>query len=177
MSRDLIESIIDGDHIRSRSILEEKLNLIREKKMYEVKRMVATEISEASFGRMNVADKRAQGYVPAHEKLGLSPYDKTQVKVKADAAERIGKMKSRKTAPKTDTKSEPKIQNIPKSEPKSSDGPKKPGVIKRNLNTLVGREHDYTAPDTKGTGRAGRFVRKAWSKWEDVLRAGSQGNL
>ena len=56
MSRQLVESIIDKDFVLSESYLNDRLNAIMEKKLYEKKRMVAAKMDEA-LGRVGEVEK------------------------------------------------------------------------------------------------------------------------
>lgn len=53
---DLIESIASNDLVSAKEIFEERMNIIREKKLYEKKRCIASEIYEASGGGMTKAE-------------------------------------------------------------------------------------------------------------------------
>ena len=94
------------------------------------------------------AELRAKGYRKATDVLGLSPYDKRKERAKEREAK--GK-KARKAAP---TPKETKTAVY-----------QRPGMIKRNINTLMGREPGYVDDRTpeeklkqKG-GRVGKFAR------------------
>jgi hypothetical protein len=68
MSRQLIESIVSGNMLEASDMLEAKLNEIRERKMYEMKRMYAAE----AFGGMSKAEieaKKKAGYRKAADVL------------------------------------------------------------------------------------------------------------
>ena len=68
---------------------------------------------------------------------------------------------------------------------------KRPGIIRRNVNTLMGRQAGYVKPEKspeekemerggkigKGVRAVGKGVGKAWGVWGNVLRAGQSGNL
>lgn len=74
MSRQLVESILSGNMLEANDMVEAKMAEIRERKMYEMKRMYA---AESSFsGGQNPEDvKKKPGYRGrASEVLGQSPY-------------------------------------------------------------------------------------------------------
>ena len=123
MSRQLVESIIDKDFVLAESHFNDRLSAIMEKKLYEKKRMVATQMDEV-MGGMSPEEARKKyrerGQTPrrASDVYG-DPRDikiKSSVKVK-DA----GQPKKRKVVPKAATKTAPKA--APKSTEKTTSGP------------------------------------------------------
>ena len=91
MSRELVESIISNNMLEANDMVEAKLAEIREKKIYEMKRMFAAKMDEV-FGSKSVKQLRDMGYVKASDPvekggLGLSPYDVAQKKSKARKAQ------------------------------------------------------------------------------------------
>lgn len=170
MSRELLESILNKDYVSAKGLFEQRLTDIREKKMYEVKRMVACE--ELGGRTIAQAEKqmRARGLTPRRASDVL-PDPRSATMPSATTPE-----KKRKAAPTSVIK-----------RPKDT----RPGIIKRNINTLMGRDPGYVEPEKtlkqkemerggrlgKGIRMAGKGVGKAWGLWGDVLRAGQSGNL
>ena len=77
--------------LEANDMVEAKLAEIREKKIYEMKRMFAAKMDEV-FGSKSVKQLRDMGYVKASDPvekggLGLSPYDVAQKKSKARKAQ------------------------------------------------------------------------------------------
>ena len=72
--------------LEANDMVEAKLAEIRERKMYEMKRMFAAKMYEA-FGGKSVKQLRDLGFRPASEVLGLSPYDKGREEAKKKHAE------------------------------------------------------------------------------------------
>jgi hypothetical protein len=104
MSRELIESIISNNMLEANDMVEAKLAEIRERKIYEMKRMFAAKMDEAlgSMSKAEIQLRRDAGYVRASaskEKGGLGPseYDKAQEKIKA-RREKAAKAKKHKVA-------------------------------------------------------------------------------
>lgn len=67
MSIKLLESIINGDYVSANRLFEERLSNIKEKKIYEAKRMFAADLNEVLGGKTRAqAEKeiRARGMVP-----------------------------------------------------------------------------------------------------------------
>jgi hypothetical protein len=86
MSRELIEHITSGNMLEANDMVEAKLAEIRERKMYEMKRMFAAKMDEA-LGGMSKADieaRRKAGYVkaadvlpdPRDTKISMTPGEK-----------------------------------------------------------------------------------------------------
>jgi hypothetical protein len=72
MSRQLIESIVSNNMLEANDMVEAKMAEIRERKMYEMKRMYAANMNE-TFGALTKADIEARkkaGYKKASEVLG-----------------------------------------------------------------------------------------------------------
>jgi hypothetical protein len=141
MSRELIESILNKDYVSANELFEENMSDIQERKLYESKRMMQSEV----FGGMTRAQAekkyRERGQTPrkASDVYG----DPRQTKLTP-----IGTEKKRKAVP----------SSVKKPKPKSE----RPGVIQRNVNTLMGREPGYKpepkTPEQKG-GRVGKTIR------------------
>jgi hypothetical protein len=73
MSRQLIESIVSNNMLEANDMVEAKLAEIRERKMYEMKRMFAAKMHEAAGGGMTKSEmeaKRKAGYKKASDVLG-----------------------------------------------------------------------------------------------------------
>ena len=93
MSRQLIESILSNNMLEANDMVEAKLAEIRERKIYEMKRMFAAKMDEA-LGAMSKKDREARADWPRAsdpvEKggLGLSSYDVAQEKLKARLSKR-----------------------------------------------------------------------------------------
>jgi hypothetical protein len=102
MSRQLIESILSNNMLEANDMVEAKMAEIRERKMYEMKRMYQAEV----FGGMTPAqiksDLETGRKKRASEVLGLSPYDKGQEakKKREKEAEASHKHKHEKSKPK-----------------------------------------------------------------------------
>lgn len=72
MSNHLIESILDKNFVIAESQLNDRLNSIMEKKLYEKKRMIAADMNEAMGGltKKEIEDRKKAGYRRAAEVLG-----------------------------------------------------------------------------------------------------------
>lgn len=95
---------------------------------------------------------------------------------------RVGYRKSQQSQQPTTSDDEAMLRAAgaePSTSPKST-ATKRPGIVRRNVNTLMGREPGYVAPEKtpeqKG-GRAGKAVRFAAKGWANVLRSGMSGPL
>lgn len=104
MSKQLIESILSGNMLEANDMVEAKMAEIREKKMYEMKRMYASSMSEALGGlsMKEIEARKKAGYVKASapkEKggLGLSSYDLGQEEKKKRLAGRLKKKVAEET--------------------------------------------------------------------------------
>ena len=198
--------------LEANDMVEAKLAEIREKKIYEMKRMFAAKMDEV-FGSKSVKQLRDMGYVKASDPvekggLGLSPYDVAQKKSKARKAQ----PPKRKSIFDIDMSKEKKIseetldeaglgdaarlahsmtdkekalfkagrkgsilaalkfkrsigqKKAPSSAPQASTY-QRPGMIKRNINTLMGQEPghvDERTPEEKlkqKGGRGGKAIR------------------
>jgi hypothetical protein len=172
MSKEIVESILLGDYISANDLFEEKLSNIREKKMYEMKRMMQAETFGGRTRAQAEKEIRARGMTPRRASdVYPDPRDIKLAKMGEPKTD-----KKRKAAPKSVIR-----------KPKDT----RPGVIKRNVNTLMGRQAGYVKPEKsaaekemerggrigKGLRMAGKGVGKAWGLWSDVLRSGQSGNL
>jgi len=210
--------------LEANDMVEAKLAEIRERKIYEMKRMFAAKMHEAAGGGISKAEleaKRQAGYVPAHQKLGDPRKEQLSDATKKYREERKAEKKKEEKKswfPKIDMKKEKKISEETLDEAglgdaarivrslspeqkrlfksgkkgnilaalkfrrsvaankKASEEPKdqepeykRPGMIKRNINTLMGREPGYVdnrTPEEKlqskggRIGKVGRFVAK-----------------
>ena len=74
MSRQLVESIIDKEFVLAESHLNDRLNAIMEKKLYEKKRMVSAEMNEVLGGmtRDEIEAKKKAGYRTAADVLQVA---------------------------------------------------------------------------------------------------------
>lgn len=83
MSKQLIESIVSNKMLEANDMLEAKLNEIRERKLYEMKRMYASEAWEGDEPYMSAKTKEglAQGKRKAADVLG-DPRDPSAMKPK-----------------------------------------------------------------------------------------------
>jgi|688.fasta_scaffold00027_95 hypothetical protein len=93
MSENLVESILDKNFVLAESLLQEKLNSIMEKKLYEKKRMVAADMNEALGGltRQEIEDRKKRGFKKAADVLP-DPRDikiKPLVKIKKKVSEAV----------------------------------------------------------------------------------------
>lgn len=89
MSKELVESIISNNMLDANDMVEAKLAEIRERKLYEMKRMFAAEaFGMLKFTKAEIEKKKAQGYRKASDVLG----DPSKIKIKP-----ISNAKKRKT--------------------------------------------------------------------------------
>lgn len=103
MSRQLVESILSKNMLEANDIFEAKLKDIREKKMYEMKRMMQAEV----FGGLTPAEIEARkkaGYRKAADVLG-DPRDKRKRKIPLPATG----VKKKSDAPKISMSGEKRI--------------------------------------------------------------------
>lgn len=84
-----------------------------------------------------------------------------------------------------------KAQIAPEPRITTTDAKKRPGVIRRNINTLMGRDAGYVKPEKspeekemqrggrvgKGLRMAGKGISKAYGAWGNVVRSGMSGAL
>jgi len=86
MSRQLIESIVSNNMLEANDMVEAKLAEIRERKIYEMKRMFAAKMDEAFGGLTNaeIEARKKAGYKKASEVLG-DPRDKKSEKLNPGA--------------------------------------------------------------------------------------------
>lgn len=186
MSRQIIESIIAGDMIEANDMVEATLAQIRERKLYEMKRMFAAKMDEV-FGGLSpeqIAQRKKAGYKKAADVLG-DPWEKRkkkfaiplpdmkkEKKIKEEALDEAGLGAGARLA--HDPSWTPELRAGFKAalakrrenrRQQSSDGYQRPGMIQRNINTLRGREPGYVdkrTPEeklkTKG-GKVGKVVR------------------
>lgn len=176
--RELVESILTGNNVEAHRLFESRLNEIREKKLYEAKRNLAAQMDEVLGGltKAEIADRVKRGFVKASKVL-KDPRDikiSLKAKQKAQSQQPTGDADLRKTF------------GVEKPGDK-----KRPGVIRRNVNTLMGREAGYTEPEKspeekemqrggrvgKGLRMAGKGVGKAWGTWGNIVRSGMSGPL
>lgn len=166
MSKQLIESILSGNMLEANDMVEAKMAEIREKKMYEMKRMYASSMSEALGGlsMKEIEARKKAGYVKASapkEKggLGLSAYDLGQEEKKKRLAGRLKKKVAEETIDEMRAPGE-----VPGSAERKKDA-EKLRTMRKGLGMLdVGRRalnKDYLA------------ARKAQMKPEPQLSAGA----
>lgn len=233
MSIELVESIINGDYVSANELFEQRLNDIKEKKLYETKRMVAADMDEAFGGltKKEIEDRKKKGFLKASDVLNDPRDIKIPLRKKEDkkkkrvseetldeaglaagavAARELSKrpiakklfkaaMSLRRLGTPSQTSQQSPDHDLRKTFGVEKPGDKKrPGIIRRNVNTLMGRDAGYVKPEKspeekemqrggklgkglriagKGVGLAGKGVGKAWGAWGDVLRAGQSGNL
>ena len=96
MSRELIESIVSHNMLEANDMVEAKLAEIRERKLYEMKRMFAAKMNEA-MGGQDPKELRAKGYRRAIDVLGLSPYDKAKEEKKKREQAKAEREKAKET--------------------------------------------------------------------------------
>lgn len=93
MSKHIVESIVSGNMLDASDMLEAKLEEIRDRKLYEMKRMYAAE----AFGGYSLAQikadlasgKKVRASAPKEKGgLGLSPYDQLKMKQKQKEREK-----------------------------------------------------------------------------------------
>lgn len=200
MSRQIIESIVAGDMIEANDMVEATLAQIRERKLYEMKRMFAAKMDEV-FGGLTpeqIAQRKKAGWKKATDVLGDPwasrkkklpiplPDMKKEKKITESVLDEAGlgwgaqaahgmsaaKRTAFKAIRKIDKESRRKAAEPIVAKRKAAPEPKepkvgstRPGMIKRNINTLQGREPGYVdtrTPEeklkTKG-GRGGKLVR------------------
>lgn len=147
----LIENILSNNLVEANKLLEERLAEIQECKLYEAKRILAAQMDEAVLrtGKsIAQAEKemRAKGLTPRRASDVLS--DPREGKPKTEPKKKsLSKMIRDKLARKPKAK--------PAAEPEKE---YKPGIIGRNVNTLMGRQPDEKPQPSKG-GRIGKAVR------------------
>jgi len=181
---DLLEHILTDDYVSATELFEARLNDIREKKLYEMKQDIQAE----AFGGLTKADieaRRKAGYVKASEvlpdpreqeidfKINHKPKKKITTKRKKKLSEdtpipasglRIGAKRIAAQQAAQDAEAE-KTPEKPKSVfdvSKMASLRTRPGMLKRNLNTLLGRKAGYVksaTPDDQKGGRLGKAVR------------------
>lgn len=157
MSKELVENVLVGNLSSANDLFEQKMNNIMEKKLYEKKRMVAAESNYSSY---------TQKSLQAGKRL-LTPGEREGLKV--DTSIKPGGTKHPtgiKTVDKSKTPDKAKRKAPPTSAAAAGEKAKakRPGILKRNLNTLIGRKPGYVAPEKKPEdegGRAGTAVRTA----------------
>ena len=91
MSRELIESIVSNNMLEANDMVEAKMAEIRERKMYEMKRMFASE----AFGgltKQEIEDRRKAGYKKASDVLG-DPREKERKSPRINPGAKIIKKK------------------------------------------------------------------------------------
>jgi hypothetical protein len=94
MSKQLIESILSGNMLEANDMVEAKMAEIRERKMYEMKRMYAARMDEI-FGALTKADiaaRKKAGYKKASEILG-DPREKERKSPRINPGAKILKKK------------------------------------------------------------------------------------
>ena len=189
MSRQLVESVLSGNMLEANDMVEARLAEIREKKMYEMKRMYAAE-SVGGLTKAEIEARRKAGYKKASEVLGDPRKGTTSIpghtfkKVKKKVVEesldedtmanvvkmmntlrskgirgRIGRATLKRVRGRESTY-DPLKQAERKKEKEKETEYQRPGMLKRNVNTLMGREPDYKSEPSKG-GRVGKVVRGA----------------
>jgi hypothetical protein len=171
MSREIIESIVAGDMIEANDMVEATLAQIRERKLYEMKRMFAAKMDEV-FGGLSpeqIAQRKKAGYKKAADVLG-DPWEKRKKKfaiplpdmkkekkikeaLDEDFAKAVKVVRSMSSADKqlfkaakggnvaAALKLRASMKNRAAAE-KSTDY-QRPGMIQRNINTLRGRDPGY----------------------------------
>ncbi len=190
MSKHLIESIISDDLLQASDIFEAKLNEIRARKMYEMKRMYQSE----AFGGLTkdeIEMRKKAGYKKASEILGdpmakkpgekrLNPSAKIiKKKVAEDVLDEAGLGFGAQAAHGMSAQQKSQFKTLmsirrkarqsgkPSDSGQSSSGYQRPNFIKRNINTLKGLEPghvDDRTPEEKlkqKGGRIGKAIRAA----------------
>lgn len=192
MSRQLIESIIAGDMIEANDMVEATLAQIRERKLYEMKRMFAAKMDEV-FGGLSpeeIALRKKAGYRKAADVLG-DPWDKRKKKIPLPDKNKpsLPDMKKEKrigeeALDEAGLGAGARLAHDPSWTPElrsgfraalskrrearrqqSSTDYQRPGLIKRNINTLKGRDPGYVDKRTpeeklmKKGGRVGKAIR------------------
>lgn len=145
----LLDHILNGNYVSANELFEERMVELQEQKIYETKQMVAAEMNEVFISKYT-REKLKKGYrfitSKERQQLRILPKGEREKKVPRDvsaiAPEKVGVK------------------------------PKKPGIVRRNVNTFLGREPDYQAKKepSKG-GRAGKFARKALQVAAGVLQS------
>ena len=185
MSRQLVESIIDKDFVLAESHFNDRLSAIMEKKLYEKKRMVATQMDEMLGGMSRAAAEkkyRERGQEPrkASDVYGdprdinlggseVSSKPKSQQMVRKLAAKvikvgrkvggsqfRKGYLSGKKSAA-ADTPKDDWSTNIAGEQPSHSapSSEKKLSSLRQNWNTLRGRKPNYVKPETPEDEKGG----------------------
>lgn len=149
----LIENILSNNLVEANKLLEERLAEIQERKLYEAKRIMAAQMNETSLGGRTIS--KAEKEMKAR---GLTPRRASEVL--PDPREIKPKIEPKKTEPKKKSLSK-MIRDKFARKPKTTTEPEKeykPGIIGRNVNTLMGRQPDEKPQPSKG-GRIGKAVR------------------
>lgn len=188
--RQLVENIVSDNLVTASRIFESRLDEIVEKKLYEKKKQMQAE----AFGGMSKDEIQARkdaGYIKASDYFdamnrlkniqkkasGQSEPKKTKKKLKeafvspeelkkraASARERLtGQVKKTFSAFRTRHQKATDDSPFPSGMHQTQTS-SQPGRLQRNINTLLGREPDYTAADrdpVKQGGRVGRAIRGA----------------
>lgn len=135
----LLEHILNENYVEASNIFEDRLNTILERKLVEKKKMMQSESSINPY--RDVESRKKAGYVRASDVLP-DPRERKSTTI----------TKKRKAVP------EPKKMPAVDREPSV----KRPSMIQRNINTLMGRRPgdtpEPTKPEDKG-GRVGKAVR------------------
>jgi hypothetical protein len=205
----LLESILNEDYVSANELFEERMVKLQEQKLYEEKRMIASEMNEAvgALTAKEIADRRARGFVKASEVLrdprdikitlnknvkktkkkkvseesldeaGLAPtktgkFYRTGLKTGRAIGGAIGSLRQKiRTSREViqnykDEKAKEAQSSFPQGmhDTQSSSVKERPGIIRRNVNTLMGRKANYVKPETSADekgGRGGKVLRKA----------------
>ncbi len=161
MSRQIIESIVAGDMIEANDMVEATLAQIRERKLYEMKRMFAAKMDEV-FGGLSpeeIAQRKKAGYRKASDVLG----DPAKEKMKAIPGHKFKKVK-KKVAEAVD------VQPDPQGKVRGGSGKSTKGSFKRKAAATAIRAVRKTAraAGTVGGEVAGRVsaARDIWKKYK-----------
>lgn len=204
MSRQLIESIVAGDMIEANDMVEATLAQIRERKLYEMKRMFAAKMDEV-FGGLSPEDialRKKAGYRKAADVLG-DPWDKRKKKIQLPDKDKpsLPDMKKEKrigeeTLDEAGLGAAARLAHDPSWTPElrsgfraalakrrenrrqqSSADYQRPGLIKRNINTAMGRDPGYVdkrTPEEKMMKKGGRVGKVARGTVKGVARGVGQ---
>lgn len=183
MSIDLVNSVVNSDYVLANDLFEERLANILEKKLYERKRMIAAE----AFGGLTqkeIEDRKKRGFVPASTvlrdprdiKIPLrKKEDKKKKRVSEETLDEAGlgdavrsarALQQAGPAVVSQFRAAMALKRLGRgNRPTPKQQTNRPGMIRRNINTLMGREPGYVDTRTpeekmmqKG-GRGGKVIR------------------
>jgi hypothetical protein len=193
--KQIVESIIAGKMLEANDMLDAKLSEIRERKLYEMKRMFQAEVF-GGLSKDDIAIRKKAGYRKAADVLGDPwserkkkiplPDKKKEKKIAEAALDEAGLGDGARTAHDPswtpETKSQfrdamAKRRAARAADRAASSGYQRPGMIQRNINTLKGRQPGYVddrSAEDKLKEKGGRLGKLARKVGDGVGKAASQ---